>query len=145
MRYISSRSTASFRDRSLQVYDGIHAMVPRACRALRSVPPRTDAGVGELQMSRLDPFDADVPEAFAKDLREEGCQEIFLFGSLATGEVTRSSDIDLGIKSYPKQKSFRIYGRLMSRMDHGFDLVDFDSDRSMFEVLERIGEIRRIA
>ena len=96
-------------------------------------------------MSHLDSRDVDVPEAFAKDLREEGCQEIFLFGSLATGEVTRSSDIDLAIKSYPKQKFFRIYGRLMSRMDHGFDLVDFDSDRSMFEVLERIGEIRRIA
>jgi predicted nucleotidyltransferase len=35
-------------------------------------------------------------------LKNEGCQSIFLFGSLVTGKARDDSDIDIGIKGLPK-------------------------------------------
>lgn len=37
---------------------------------------------------------------------EAGCSEIFLFGSLASGEVGDKSDIDLAIRGCPQGKFF---------------------------------------
>lgn len=45
-------------------------------------------------------------------LREEGCREIYLFGSIALGEGSENSDLDFGIRGYPKERFFSIYGRL---------------------------------
>lgn len=78
-------------------------------------------------------------------LKEEGCKEIYVFGSLATGRATEKSDIDIGIKHYPKERFFRIYGRLMMGIDHHFDLVDFELNVEMFAVLNEIHEVKRIA
>jgi len=78
-------------------------------------------------------------------LKEEGCKEIYVFGSLATGRATEESDIDIGIKDYPKERFFRIYGRLMMGIDHHFDLVDFELNAQMFAILSEIREVQRIA
>jgi len=103
-------------------------------------------------MAEILSSEVSVPKRFVKDieravniLKEEGCQEIYLFGSLATGQSSDSSDIDLGIKSYPKNQFFKIYGRLMMDLNHKFNLVDFELNHSMFEVLNHVGEVRRIA
>lgn len=103
-------------------------------------------------MAETETLSVAVPEPFQEDLkravgilREEGCREIYLFGSLATGRASETSDIDLGIRCYPKDKFFRIYGRLMMDIDHRFDLVDFEINDSMFDVLTRVGEVQRIA
>jgi predicted nucleotidyltransferase len=78
-------------------------------------------------------------------LREERCSEVYVFGSIATDKATETSDIDIGIRGYPRERFFRIYGRLISELDHEVDLVDFDQQSELFTVLQRIGEIRRIA
>lgn len=78
-------------------------------------------------------------------LREEGCHEIYLFGSIAIGEGSDSSDIDFGIRDFPRDRFFHIYGRLLSELEHDTDLIDFERQTAMFETLSDIGEIRRIA
>jgi len=89
-------------------------------------------------------YAADLERAVAI-LQEEGCQEIYLFGSVATGETGPSSDIDIGIRGYPKERFFHIYGRLLTELEHEADLVDFGSQPALFSVLSEIGEVRRIA
>lgn len=91
------------------------------------------------------------PEAFrdgaeraVRILREEGCGEIYLFGSVAAGAAGEASGIDLGIREYPREKFFHIYGRLLTELDHGMDLVDFGAESKMFDVLSSLGEVRRV-
>lgn len=90
------------------------------------------------------PLTSDLEKA-VKVLKEEGCREIYVFGSIATHHASEASDIDLGIRDYPKERFFRIYARLMTEMNHEFDLVDFELNAPMFDVLTNIGEVQRIA
>jgi predicted nucleotidyltransferase len=50
-----------------------------------------------------------IPAKYRKDielatdlLKNEGCKNIYLFGSLITGKIHENSDIDIGIKGLPK-------------------------------------------
>jgi predicted nucleotidyltransferase len=52
----------------------------------------------------------DVENA-TKLLKDEGCEAVFLFGSLVTGRIHDNSDIDIGIKGYPTGKFFRLYSK----------------------------------
>jgi len=92
-----------------------------------------------------------IPEKYRVDiekaticLKEEGCTSIFLFGSLATGEYTDLSDIDLGIMGLPPGKYIRTYSKLNNIMNHEFDLVDFDENNALFNLLYSIGQIIEI-
>lgn len=87
---------------------------------------------------------ADLERA-VKILREEGCREIYLFGSVATGDAGPGSDIDIGIKDYPRERFFHIYGRLLTELEHEIDLIDFGNQSTLFTLLSEIGEVRRIA
>ena len=78
-------------------------------------------------------------------LQEEGCREVFLFGSMLTGEASPGSDIDIGIRNYPRDRFFHIFGRLLTELDHDVDLIDFDHEHALFTVLSEVGEVRRIA
>jgi predicted nucleotidyltransferase len=58
-------------------------------------------------------MDLNIPSKYRKDieiatnlLKKEGCQSIFLFGSLVTGKIHDNSDIDIGIKGLPEGKFF---------------------------------------
>jgi len=92
-----------------------------------------------------------VPEKYRPDiekaascLKEEGCAEVFLFGSLVTGEHSDSSDIDLGITGLPPQKYIRTYSKLNNIVKNRFDLVDFDENRGLYDLLNSIGEIEKV-
>ncbi len=65
-------------------------------------------------------------------LREAGCTEIYLFGSLATGDIHAQSDIDLAVRGCPKKDFFRVYGHLLSKLEYPVDLVDLDTPEDMF-------------
>lgn len=78
-------------------------------------------------------------------LQAEGCREVYLFGSVATGKAGPGSDIDIGIRDYPKDRFFRIYGRLLTEVECNTDLVDFEQQAALFSLLSEIGEVRRIA
>jgi predicted nucleotidyltransferase len=77
-------------------------------------------------------------------LKNEGCQSIFLFGSLVTGKIQDDSDIDIGIKGLPKGKFFEVYSRLYFDIENKIDLVDFDANPDFYSMLTRIGEVIQI-
>jgi predicted nucleotidyltransferase len=95
---------------------------------------------------------SEIPEKYRLDiekaslcLKAEGCSEIFLFGSLVTGKYNDSSDIDLGIMGLPPRKYIRTYSRLNNIIKTRFDLIDFDENRELFNLLDSIGEVKKIA
>ena len=83
-------------------------------------------------------------ENATKLLKNEGCEAVFLFGSLVTGKVRDNSDIDIGIKGYPTGKFFRLYSRLFFDFDNKIDLVDFDTNEDLYLMLNKMGEVIQI-
>ena len=94
---------------------------------------------------------ANIPQKFQKDielaknlLKNEGCQSIYLFGSLVNGNSHDGSDIDIGIKGLPKGKYFETCAKVYFAMDNDIDIVDFDSNADFYNLLYRLGEIVEI-
>jgi predicted nucleotidyltransferase len=83
-------------------------------------------------------------ENATKLLKNEGCESIFLFGSLVTGKIHDNSDIDIGIKGYPTGKFFKLYSKLYFNFDNKIDLVDFDTNEDFYLMLNKIGEVVQI-
>jgi predicted nucleotidyltransferase len=79
-----------------------------------------------------------------KLLKSEGCESIYLFGSLVTGKVNENSDIDIGIKGFPKGNFFKIYSKVYFNFDINIDLVDFDFNNDFYSMLNEIGEVIQI-
>jgi len=77
-------------------------------------------------------------------LKNEGCEAVFLFGSLVTGKINENSDIDIGIKGLPKDKFFDVYSRIYFDMENKIDLVDFDVNYDFYSMLNKVGEVVQI-
>jgi len=93
----------------------------------------------------------EIPEKYRQDienatmcLKEEGCTSIFLFGSLATGKYTDLSDIDIGIKGLSPKNYIKTYSKLNNILENEFDLVDFDENIDLYNLLHSIGEVVEI-
>lgn len=79
-------------------------------------------------------------------LREVGCTEVYLFGSLGTGNYHEGSDIDLAVRGCPKGKYFYVLGQLLDALDYKVDLVDLDSKENAFaQHLQNMGRLVKIA
>ncbi len=96
-------------------------------------------------------MELNIPLKYQKDiesvtnlLRNEGCEAIFLFGSLVTGKIRDNSDIDIGIKGLPKGKFLEVYSRIYFDMENNIDLMDFDKNPDFFSMLNSIGEVVQI-
>jgi predicted nucleotidyltransferase len=92
-----------------------------------------------------------VPEVFREDihkairiLKEGGCSEIFLFGSVSTGKVRNGSDIDIAIRGCPQGHFFQLLGRLLWELDHPVDLVNLDTQDPFAQYLQKEGELLQI-
>ena len=92
-----------------------------------------------------------IPSEYQKDidiainfLRNEGCQSVYLFGSLVTGKIHQNSDIDIGIKGLPPERFIRVYAKLDNNLSNTVDLVDFDENDKFYNLLESLGEIVKI-
>ena len=92
-----------------------------------------------------------VPEGFRADLvravqilKEEGCSEIFLFGSGAAGKIRDRSDIDLAIRGCPRGHFFHLLGRLLRELEHPVDLVNLDTQDPFVQYLQREGELLQV-
>ena len=99
-----------------------------------------------------DPSKHEIPEAFRPDvqraaeiLREHGCSEIFLFGSLASGETHKRTDIDLAVRGCPKGEYFRVLGRLLLELENSVDLVLLDRDDPFGRFLQDQGGLVQVA
>lgn len=77
-------------------------------------------------------------------LKDEGCTEVFLFGSHATGRANENSDIDIGVKGLEPSKFFSVYARLVDEIAEEIDFVDFDEQTAFYRLLSNIGELKKI-
>ena len=96
-------------------------------------------------------MELNIPSKYQKDidiatnfLKNEGCQSIYLFGSLVTGKIHQNSDIDIGIKGLPPEKFIRVYAKLGNNVSNTVDLVDFDENDKFYNLLNSLGEIVEI-
>jgi predicted nucleotidyltransferase len=96
-------------------------------------------------------MELNIPQKYKNDieiatdlLKKEGCQSIYLFGSLVTGKNHDESDIDIGIRGLPKGKFFEVYSRLYFDLENKIDLVNFDTNSDFYSMLNRIGELVQI-
>jgi len=96
-------------------------------------------------------MELNIPSKYQKDidiatnfLKNEGCQSIYLFGSLVTGKIHQNSDIDIGIKGLPPEKFIRVYAKLGNNVSNTVDLVDFDENDKFYNLLNSLGEIVKI-
>ena len=77
-------------------------------------------------------------------LKNAGCTEVFLFGSQAMGCAHADSDVDLGVKGLPPRLFYRMHWQLEEALDMPVDLVDFDFQKDFYELLQRLGELKKI-
>ena len=97
-------------------------------------------------------IDPSLPEKIRKEislatdiLMREGCREVYLFGSLASGSYTEKSDIDIATVGLPKQCFFSAYGKLLSFIERHVDLVPLDYDTDFGRMLIEKGTLTRVA
>ena len=78
-------------------------------------------------------------------LMQDGCKEVYLFGSLATGSFAPDSDIDLATVGLPKERFFAAYGRILSSIRRRVDLVGLDYNQDFGNRLKEVGALSRVA
>jgi len=88
-------------------------------------------------------FQENIKKAYIL-LKKEGCNKVYLFGSLVKGKTNERSDIDIGIKGLPDEKFFRVLSAVNDVSDITIDLVDFDDSSDFFSLLIEIGRIKEI-
>ena len=82
----------------------------------------------EVHLERFPPeFHADIRRA-VEILKEGGCTEVHIFGSVAEGRIREGSDLDLAVRGCPPDRFFALLGRLLAQLEHTVDLVDLDRD-----------------
>lgn len=89
-----------------------------------------------------------IPAEYQSDLeravtisKEEGCREVYVFGSVAVGDPTFRSDLDIAVRGCPPERFYRLLGRLMDELIHTVDLVDLDVETGVAEFLEEEGQL----
>lgn len=87
-------------------------------------------------------YRADIRRA-AEILRDAGCTDVYLFGSVSRGD--EGADIDLAVRGCPRGRFFHILGRLLLELNHPVDLVDLDRSDAFSRYLEEEGELQQIA
>lgn len=119
----------------------------RVRRGVSPAEPASEAEGGESGLVRK----FEIPESYRRDLhrateilKDVGCTEIYLFGSLVSGPIHQRSDVDLAVRGCPKRRFFPILGRLRRALDHAVDLVDLDSKDLFVRYLETEGELVQI-
>jgi predicted nucleotidyltransferase len=93
-----------------------------------------------------------VAESYQLDLKkaihilsQEGCKEIYLFGSLGEGNTSEQSDIDLAVKGLKKGDFFIVYGKLIMSLEHQVDLVNLGKNDRFSKMLREKGKLIRVA
>lgn len=91
-----------------------------------------------------DDYKRDVEKAI-HILTDEGCDEIYLFGSLANGKSSPKSDIDLAVKGLKDNIFFKVLGKLLGALDHPVDLLSIEDENRFIALLKKRGELLRVA
>ena len=73
--------------------------------------------------------------------KAEGCREVYVFGSVATGAPGRRSELDIAVRGCPPERFYRLLGRLMEELTHPVDLVDLDIETGVADYLLEEGQL----
>ena len=93
-----------------------------------------------------------LPEKYKKDiekaveiLKNRGCTEVYLFGSLVTGDYHENSDIDLAVRGLEPRWYFKTWTETEREINHNVDLIDLDDEENNFaKFIFQIGECVRV-
>ncbi len=77
-------------------------------------------------------------------LRQAGAQEVFVFGSAATGRMHEHSDIDLAVSGLPPRAFFSTMAKVSDVFERAIDLVDLDVISPFTTYLREEEELRRV-
>ena len=91
-----------------------------------------------------DSFKADIKRAI-EILKEYGCTEIYIFGSLTNNSFNDKSDIDIAIKGLKPELFFKVYSDLTVELQHSVDLINMETQKRFVDFLTEIKEIIRVA
>ena len=73
--------------------------------------------------------------------KAEGCRDVFIFGSVATGRYRPRSDLDIAVRGCPPERFYHLLGRLMDELTHAVDLVDLYTEIRVAEFLKQEGQL----
>jgi len=97
-------------------------------------------------------LEATLPDEVKRDLsiaaeilKKEGCKEVYIFGSIARGTSTSSSDLDVATVGLVKERFFSAYGKLLSSLKRRIDLVALDYDTEFGQLIRKSGALTRVA
>jgi predicted nucleotidyltransferase len=96
-------------------------------------------------MNSLSEKDSQELEAAIALLKGYGAQEIFLFGSMARGDMDEYSDWDLAVRGLPPAAYFNALARLMKILSRTVDLVDLDEENPFTVHVTAKEEFTRVA
>lgn len=77
-------------------------------------------------------------------LNSIGIEEIYLFGSIARNEANETSDIDIAVRGIKSQDFFQVYGELLMKVTHHFDLVDLNLQEEFGNRLIKDKQLERL-
>lgn len=82
--------------------------------------------------------------AAAHLLRSLGASQVFAFGSLVTGRLRPSSDIDMAVSGLPAEVYFSAVSKASDILGRPLDLLDLDDDTPLTRYLVNSGELIRV-
>ena len=89
-----------------------------------------------------------IPEPYRQDVaraveivKDAGCTDVYLFGSLKDGAAHSGSDIDLAVRGCPPGRYFTLWGTLLLALKHPIDLINLDLQKDFARFLEEHEEM----
>lgn len=93
-----------------------------------------------------------LPNSYQEDikkaieiLKENGAEEVFIFGSIANGKFNENSDIDIAVKGLNEKDFYKVASILMFELENEFDLIDLDDKENRFsQMLLKVGGLLKV-
>lgn len=95
-------------------------------------------------MVQTNPNNPALIERVAAVLRRRGAQEVYVFGSQATGAAGPESDTDFAVSGLPAAVFYRACGEALAAAAAPIDIIDIDRDTPFTRHLRASGELRRV-
>ena len=80
----------------------------------------------------------------AEALLAHGAREVYVFGSVLTGQLRDDSDIDFAVVGLPPRVFFRAMGEARRILGRPVDLVDLDKSDPFTDHLRNSQELQRV-
>ncbi len=96
-------------------------------------------------MENLDEMDKKELAKAVVRLQSYGAQEIYLFGSMARGDMDQYSDWDFAVRGLPASEYYTAFAKLMQILSRSVDLIDLDEQNPFSDFVRTKKEFTRVA